>query len=139
MTDLSELIERVRNATGPDRELDGEITTALGDGPGDGWELITHSPGMFMMDAGRWIKGGRIRTPKPFTASLDAITALIEKKLPGWDWGASSLGDDGTFGEIWEHGWHDDTVVNTTHRTAPLALCLAFLLALQSQDKDHDQ
>ena len=74
---------------------------------------------------------------KPVTTSLDAIVALIEWKLPGWRW---SAGND----------WHDEQAWarvfpapreqhlgtgNKYASTAPLALCIALLRALRTQDQ----
>jgi hypothetical protein len=70
MTSLYDLRERVRAATGPDRELDGEICIALGGEHNSMWRR----PG----EAG-WYGG-----PADVTASVDACLALLEKVLPGW-------------------------------------------------------
>lgn len=131
--DLNDLLGRIRIATCPDRELDAAITIAIGEGPDEGWELITHVPGVFMMDAGRWIKGNRIRTPKPFTASVDAALALVERKLPGWGYDLSMINGKSRAG-LWRprtlgpafHGFSDGSM--------PLAIVAALLSALSSGD-----
>jgi len=95
MTDLNALLDRVKTATGPDREIDAAVTIAIGDGPGEGWVLIEqNNPRVFNMDAGRWINGGRIRTPKPFTASIDSALALTERMLPGRMVAMGTCGED---------------------------------------------
>lgn len=59
---IAELLERVEGATGPDRELDAAIECAL---------------------ASTW---GSAINPRPYTASLDAALALVERVRPGWTW-----------------------------------------------------
>ena len=63
MTDLSALIARVEAATGPDREIDWEVHCLGG-----------------MEGAGSY---GR---HPAYTASVDAVLALIERKLPDEAW-----------------------------------------------------
>lgn len=60
MSDLEALLERVKAATGPDKQLDWEIWDAVGQPNLTG----KHSPYL------------------PFTASIDAAIALVEKILP---------------------------------------------------------
>jgi hypothetical protein len=83
MTDISELIERVRLATGSDRKLDVDILVATG------WVLEKRG-----MDRKTWLydEGGRRYDPGPYaayglaprlTASIDAALALVERMRPG--------------------------------------------------------
>lgn len=76
LTALKELLERVEKAEGPDRELDEETIAAIGGKQkrGDWW--IGHS----------YI--GRVAPP--YTSSIDACVALIEKVLPDW-WHTAGL------------------------------------------------
>lgn len=67
MGDLNALLERVRAASGPDRNLDLAIHMAL--------EPANYAPGWAWDDLGR---------PPHLTASLDATVALVERVLPGW-------------------------------------------------------
>lgn len=66
MTDLSELIERVEKATGPDRELDAAIAAH------------------FDLPYGPRPVGGSEWLSAHFTASVDAALELVERELPGW-------------------------------------------------------
>jgi hypothetical protein len=115
-TDLTELIERLEKATGPDRELDAAIRDAL------------YSP------------SARVGWP-PYTASLDAALALVEEKLP-CQWVRLDYWTDINIerprasilpkGEL-IHGF-------AAHgATLPLALLLALLRALQSQSDRTDE
>lgn len=75
MTDLPSLIERVESGDGPDRELDVFVfgTIADKDAP---WSAddITYV-----------ISRGDLAVNVPlYTTSLDAVTGLIERVLPGW-------------------------------------------------------
>ena len=119
MTDLNELLERVKKATGPDKELDADILKALG----------FHA----------W--AGRMSYPKPpiwvdfggsdITASVDASLALVERRLPNT---MKRVCDDDngdpraelvteTMGYAREHG-----------ATWPLAILAALLSALIAQE-----
>jgi len=90
MTDLAELLERVRKATGPDRELDGEIAATLRVGnklpdwaqnwTGE-WRPTIQGFVVLMQDDEQ--PGPNFSSPK-FTASIDAALALVERVLPGW-------------------------------------------------------
>ena len=70
------LSERCEKATGPDREIDARITLA-------------HRPYLFakpyiQLDIGKWIRTDGcpdVVTAPDYTASLDAITALIERHV----------------------------------------------------------
>ena len=81
---LSTLIDRVRAATGPDREIDADVYEALG------YQVkrrpVRHSSvhkshatsvSWRYLDSGRWL------AMEYFTASLDAVVALIEREMPG--------------------------------------------------------
>ena len=144
MSDLLELLERVKAAAGPDRELDAAITIALGDGPGEGWTLITQDkPGVFNMDAGRWINGCRIRTPKPFTASIDAALALVERKLP--DFAYQLTNDYGGLNRVHINvapgceGFPPAGMnVSEDAETMPLAILVALLTALSLDTNKGD-
>jgi hypothetical protein len=83
MTDLSELLERVRNAKGPDREIDGDIAQAFEVAP-------SYLPRI--TDAGRsWLWAEFVEPDTwdtweapEYTASIDAALALVERVLPSW-------------------------------------------------------
>lgn len=84
MTDLTALLERVRAAKGPDRELDGIIEAAFATGVyGD---VVPAKGGMvvYMSPAPHAPGQGRFEIAEKYTASLDAVVALAEKVLPGW-------------------------------------------------------
>lgn len=132
MTDLAvldDLIERLEKAGGPDRELDIALTK-------------------------QFIAGKQYRHPDlapPYTTSLDAAVALVERVLPGWGWqvGTCYVSDDALvfpdfngphgdrlraeFGEV-EVGSALDTGIDIDRRppgNPALALCIALLRALR--------
>ena len=135
MTPLEELLERVKGATGPDRELDEAIALSLcdehhfmqlADAPaGVGCEMYRFGPRGF-------------HSALRVTASLDAALALCERVLPGW-WPAVRC-----LGHYWEAEMSKDTggrflLADDVDRygTAPtpaLALIAAMLSAKLSQD-----
>ena len=95
---LSELIERVERASGPDRETDCLIWAEFGnrDVRWDGNKLIARyrkpphdECWLGTIDPGRVQRNfsatSGFKPPIPeFTASLDACLALVERVRPGW-------------------------------------------------------
>lgn len=72
---ISDLLARVEGLTGPDREVDALIFDHFSPPRTDG----PHPPEGFggpPSDFGRW--------DPEFTASLDAVLALVERVRPGW-------------------------------------------------------
>jgi hypothetical protein len=133
---IDELIERCRKAEGPDRELDALICAHLKVAPASmpdyvsKWEgewKAAPQGGIVVLVQSDGINGPNFRAPF-YTASIDAITALIEKELPGWQYNLSAYGSsaEASMGA---------TGAFPRHRapTPALALCLA-LLALQSKE-----
>jgi len=85
--DLRELIEHVRKATGPDRQLGRNIYLALG------WQRaryeIDDSMAFWVSPDGRTsFQDGDFHLRDP-TGSLDVITSWIERELPELCWSAS--------------------------------------------------
>jgi len=126
MTTLTELSRRVSEAEGPSRELDREIHFYLRGG------LPTFSR-------------GELLTGPRYTASLDAVVALIAEKLPGYA-GSVSIGADanpfawlappeGTQGNA-RWNWLCEKDVHA--KTPALALLAAALLAIHERDKSDD-
>ena len=71
---LPELSRRVSESTGQSRELDGEVARAIG------WSTFMFGgAGLCWKDAA----GEIFPCPPSYTASLDAVVALIAEKLPG--------------------------------------------------------
>lgn len=152
MTDLSPLIERVRAASGPDRDIDGALW--LGVMGSEALEKCWPVRGMkyaghvhTKAEKARHIKNASEIHAPAYTASLDAVVALIEKRLPGAD---IYFEIEQVFG-----GWCQYCRVNmggaiapsedrrlsgrmcTTYseaiKTLPLALLLAFLTAVEGE------
>jgi hypothetical protein len=89
-SELQSLLERVEKATGRDRSLDANVAEAIA-----GWTCVRGD---------NWIgPTGRITIPE-YTASLDAVLALVEEKYPrlalsflrypNGEWGIGSSGGD---------------------------------------------
>jgi hypothetical protein len=101
---LSDLIERVEAATGPDRELDYRLAYFLGwRFSGFEWAKQSRDQDWLSDDefatldemAGGWKRPDQKEWPYPgtntnevplWTASLDAAIGLVERVLPGWAW-----------------------------------------------------
>lgn len=136
MSKYTDIIARLEKATGPDRELDAAIAGCVGEAPGQGWALIEQdTPGVFNMDAGRWIKGGVIRTPKPYTASIDASIALVERMLPGWCNSNLRTGDNEFAAYIFKGNFphHKEYSVEGS-RSRCAAILIALFRALEAQE-----
>jgi hypothetical protein len=99
---IASLITRVAEATGPDREIDAMVFAlfppsglmVLGPGAGNGWVNAQWS---------------RKNYPEPvratdFTASIDAVEALIRREMPGADLRLETQGGKWTEAHITEPG-----------------------------------
>lgn len=85
MAKLSELIDRVEKATGPDRDLDAEIDVALFGGE-TVWKQANYTMESYPASrrpSKQHVGGFANEHVPPYTASLDAVVALVEKELPG--------------------------------------------------------
>lgn len=118
---LSELVDRVEAATGPDRFLDARIraTLEMPEQP-----VLTDCPA--------------------YTASIDAALALVERKLPGWFWRGGHVPSFHWTGtrnvDCWAHLSRTDASncdkedeATGWCNTVPLALVAALLHALAHQ------
>lgn len=113
---LSDLLARVEEAEGPDRELDKDILCAL----------------LTPMGAMEFACSGPLNH-KP-TASLDAALALVERALPGWDWAvfrrcAPGFGDELASARVWPHREMSKGSGDCRAKTPALALLAALLRA----------
>lgn len=135
MTDYQGIIERVRAATGADRELDGDLFFELDpDFPNFALHMSSApDPATFATGAYTSVKA------PAYTGSTDAALALAEKVLPGM---CPGIGQN-VHHKYWS-AWLSTTnsagtvpveIGSATHQSsAPLAIILATLLALQSQE-----
>lgn len=119
MTDLAALLARVEGASGPDREIDGDIATAFNWRPqaqarqrGEGWYWFAPD--------------GSFQALPAYTASLDAVVALAEQVLRGWWWGIGRYGPDGPIAKLApsEAGEADDMKRSIVCKGATPALAL---------------
>lgn len=113
MSDLSSLAARVAAATGPDRELDEAIGHWLWEQSFKPWECFDY---------------GKDGPGRPFTSSIDAALALVEKLLPEQWYG------------ILENAIYDDPMEwhipePTSLDKLPLKIIDALLDALRTQRK----
>ncbi len=76
MTDLASLIAELERATGPDPMLDHRITMAI-----EGWRNL--GGGWREFADGRREQWDCMRSPKPYTSSIDAALTLIPEGS-GW-------------------------------------------------------
>ncbi len=114
---MTDLIKALEAAEGPSRELDLQIAAA-----------VSHNP----------------RFLPRFTASIDAALTLVPKlygvETGTWPSGLSraklyethEVEVDGGIKEFWHN--MKDAVINTTHNSLPIAICIAALSAHQQQE-----
>jgi hypothetical protein len=112
IADWIALAERCEKAIGQDREIDWCIHAAILNWPA---EIKPKKPG-----------------DPEYTRSLDAITALIERELPGWDWSTAK-----SHGHCRANVWRLSPISrgsfppkHATATTAALALCVVFCRAM---------
>lgn len=136
MSNFEDLLTRVRNATGPDREWDAEIASALG-------FPIEWKQANYTMETYPVITWSDTREPCPqFTASIDAALALVERVLPGWHGALTWLPDhgpnDASFAcEIGPMDWSGDGPPDNIighGDSMPLAILAALLTALIAKE-----
>lgn len=135
---LRELKAKVNAATGPDRELDAQLSVHFG--------LMSAEHAEYWLE---WIAGlgGSCDAPvppSPLTASMDAAVALVERVLPGWSWEArrSGTGDSGQ-AMVWNPMTQPGTTQWESFRVTgcaspSLAILSALLAALAAKDGSHE-
>lgn len=138
MPDYSELLSRIEQASGPDREIDADIDVLLFGGE-TVWKQANYTMEMYPASrrASKSHIGGFANEHVPlYTASLDATVALVERMLPGWT--IASIGQDDA------KGWHAElrkgfrtsySTVQLGGATTPsLALLTALFRALEAKE-----
>lgn len=152
---IGEIIEKLKNADGPDRWLDAKVDAAMRVGTAkmrnggyewawDNFPVWSHHKRAAGMCGVQHDNGdvGLIWDSLEFTASVDAAIVLVERVLPGWrienlsEWESPVLRSRGK--------WMCDLVtpgdffsrknVKCSHAPSPaIALCIALLKAKQTQ------
>ena len=133
MTEMGSLIERARSATGPDRELDADIYLGLLGGEVQ-WRQANYTMEMYPVarrPSANHVGGYEHEQVPLYTASIDAVLALVERCLPGW-W-VHGLGKSPLHGLWWCTLYSLDAkkaVEVEEFDTPPLAILSALLQAL---------
>ncbi|MBS7697836.1 MULTISPECIES: hypothetical protein [unclassified Chelatococcus] len=125
----------LEKAGGADIWLDRAVSIAL-DQP---WDWSVDWRGWGYDEAGKSIEQEKAF---PYTSSLDAAIALVERVLPGWAREVSLWGNLAR-ASLWEcdrEGWHGSksNKVTATSKTEPLALLTALFRALIAQMEKAD-
>lgn len=150
MTNLPHLLTHIEQSGGADREIDFLIHIACGkqlepmphETDRDAWlkEMVLAYDAYFPDDKGYGGDGESDGWPMTkVTASIDAALALVERKLPGWEWlvrtnfVADKFSTLPFFAHITSPEWH--VTHNGPHgeayaKTPALALCAALIRAL---------
>jgi hypothetical protein len=116
MTALDDLIRAVEAADGPSREIDTAVAA--------------HIFGAHVVETAL---DGFGEKPPPYTASIDAVVALIRREMPGAEEGYRRRGDAEFTAYV-----GDDESPTTKHRTPALALLLAFLRAARARQENDN-
>lgn len=132
--DLSSLLERVKAASGPDRELDCAIAIAVDGFFIDGADYKGRPKYCYLDERGQNSPGqGHDMLVRCYTASLDAALALVERAKPAWA-GLIHLSIAGSGqAAIEARDPCDDRTVQEFGHTPALALLAALLSALIAQ------
>ncbi|WP_375453764.1 hypothetical protein [uncultured Methylobacterium sp.] len=149
---LQGLLDRVRAAEGPDRELDALIWWAFADHTDDHPDIahLAAQQGPLAVIDKYWPPHWRtnfLSSIQHLTRSIDAAVALMERELPGWDIHFYPEGE-GRPGYVAEMDWPADALVgdanyfgvNGRGLTRPLAVVAAVLeakLTLSRKDRPH--
>lgn len=152
---LRALRERVIAATGPDRALDRDLALAFDwipparnnlQGSDEyrrrSFELaVKHFQEPENEHRVDWSRMADNWNVPPWSGSLDAALALVERALPGWSWEVRKSGfGDPVQAYFWNPrkspGEANNWRVTLNHGHAPLAVLAALLSALESQ-ADH--
>lgn len=135
--DLTALIARVERATGPNLATEISIAILLDTAP-EGFLYVEETQGWQRYIPAR--DSVEFWMPPAYTASLDATLALVDRKLPGIYWHIArgkTRPSEPMFGaELVTTAGNQIVAVEHDH-SAPLALILALLRALQSQLADR--
>jgi hypothetical protein len=135
----AELIDHLKAAEGPSRELDAEIAEICGIRvERNHWTQYTQEWAPYIYD---WM--GCHKHPLPdFTSSIDAALALVEQCLPGWELGFYKMRTGHTKVEI--RRWQDIPpyryagVGPIEAPTPPIALLIALLTALTAKENGDE-
>lgn len=141
MTRYADIIERLTEATGPDRELDAAIIVAATPAEGQGDDLITLrrtsesdecAPGTYWRVS---FSGKSLRTSYPYTASIDAAVALVERLLPGCHRRSQNWNYPPSYAVSIGPSYVDSSYAR--HACEPIAILLALFRALQAQEESR--
>lgn len=121
VNDIDALLERVKAATGPDRELDDAILKSL--------NIHSWAGRMSYPELPMWVDFG----PSNITGSIDAALALTQRVLPGWHWSIYDTDGRGRKNCQVETPDHQGEPFDGVATTAPLAIIAATLSALTNR------
>lgn len=117
--DLATLVERVEAASGADRELDALLLPIF-----DPALQVRHNS----VWRGKLCCGSLADCLQPYTASVDAALALVERVLPGWDYCLSKGSDEPACASLAPSD--SASVIEVEAHTPAVAILSALLRAL---------
>ena len=124
------ILTQLKDATGPDDEIDKDIVRLFGEQCDDDPESGPYWIMEFYGDSHMLWHDGVSDIPA-FSGSIDAALALVSEKLPGWDWvarpGFAQLYE--TPGDVWSAS------AQATAPTVPIAILIALFKALEAQEE----
>lgn len=136
MSDLAELLERVKAATAGSNDLTADVYEALGYPVKRRREIIDKGWKRTRSVAWRYFENGRWLAMADLSGSIDAALALTERLLPGWWW----LREDGQSIRLVgpDNGDCYPSAVGR-HHLVPLAILAALLSALTHTAEGGDE
>jgi len=135
MTDLQSLKQRVERATGPDWQIDLDISAALVWPPE--WKALKRPDGHYDFRDNETADAA-LSVHKEWTASIDAALTLVERLLPGWNVYLRRY-SDGWYALIQEPSYAVQYPASAQFANADLAVIHALLTALLSKGSEHHE
>ena len=128
------ILDRLRSAETGSRELDFHVYAESNNS-----ELIGHwrmtrreNPSDWLdLDEPSWPNSG----VPPYTASIDAALALVDKMLPGWDWEVGRYHRLTFQAVLWERGYRDKTQILGHGASPALAIVTALFTAIEAKEE----
>lgn len=136
MTKYTDIIERLQNATGPDREIDTSIWMLVTKGATRRHQRVssaTYAWKPYVIDETRDAQGVIIVVPS-YTASIDAAIALVERMLSGKVWYVRGKSDGTFFCQLYTSESQRGNDPKANAPSAPLAILVALFRALEAQE-----
>ncbi len=129
---MKELIQKLKDADGPSRELDAAILGALNHIRFLGNDAVVGDEPVNVL------AGKTYSHPAPITASIDAALALTGEVLPGWTRDVDATAPECGVDVRLHAPLPSDKRVTGTHSSEPIATIIALLTALKMENTNDN-